>query len=215
VIIDVAEVGKKIGVPEKETVMPDGKKAMAQEWGEAEIQKAVAALKEEYKDPKAAYWVTNSPHPAITLAFIQALQPLDVGYLYMQPGGDEVSMCTLKQAKTLPEENYGVRFEVKEEGDKLFINFNSDSPEATAARNHSFDIKNICYLTIPEIPSGKHIFFHGKGRYCVMVAVAFNYLKDAKSISMGRHDDDYTCAVSRSDEIAAGKVTVRTWENNL
>jgi len=215
VIIEISKLGEKLGVVQEETVMPDGKKGMAQKWGKAEIQKAVAELKRNYNDPENTYLVTSSPHPAITLAFIQTLQPLNVLYLYMQPGGDEVPMCELTKVKQLPDSNYGVRFEMIEDGDKLFINFNSDSPEATALKQHSFDIKNICKLAIPEIPAGKHVFLHARGRYCVMVALAFNYIKDSKSISIAYHENDYTCAVSFSDEIEIGDVTTRTLPNNL
>jgi hypothetical protein len=217
VIISVSELGKKIGVKQEETFMPDGKMGIAQKWGKAEIQKAVAELKRCYNDPESTYLVTSSPHPAITLAFIQALQPLHVLYLYMEPGGDEVEMCELKKAKQIPapDSNYGVRFEMIEDGGKLFINFNSDSAEATALKQHSFDIKNICKLAIPEIPAGKHVFLHARGRYCVMVTLAYNYIRGAKSISIARHEDDYTCAVSFSDEIEIGEVTARTLQNNL
>jgi hypothetical protein len=217
IIIDVSEIGDKIGVLKEETIMPDGKKDLAQKWGKAEIQKAMAELKRTYTDPKKTYLVTNSPHPAITLAFIQALQPLNVIYLYMKPGGDEVAMCTLNKVKNIPDpaSNYGVRFEIKEDGDKIFMNFNSDSPEATALKQHTFDIKNTCNLSIPEIPPGKHLYLHARGRYAVMVPLAFNYIKDAKSISIARHEDDYTCAVSSSDKIQVGEVTKRTLPNNL
>ena len=217
VIISVSELGQKIGVKQEETLMPDGKMGIAQKWGKAEFQKAVAELKRYYNDPENTYLVTSSPHPAITLAFIQALQPLNVLYLYMEPGGDEVEMCELKKVKQIPspDSNYGVRFEIKEDGDKLFINFNSDSAEATALKQHSFDIKNICKLAIPEIPAGRHVFLHARGRYCVMVALAFNYVKGSKSLSIARHEDDYTCAVSLSDEIEIGEVTARTLPNNL
>jgi hypothetical protein len=138
-------------------------------------------------------------------------------YLYMLPVVDYIEVCELKKVKEIPapDSNYGVRFEMIEDGDKLFINFNSDSPEATALKQHSFDIKNICKLAIPEIPAGKHIFLHARGRYCVMVALAFNYLKAAKSLSIARHEDDYTCAVSFSKEIETGQVTPRTLPNNL
>jgi len=217
VMIEVDKLGEKLGVQQEETVMPDGKKGMAQKWGKAEIQRAVAEAKRSYNDPDKIYMVTSSPHPAITLAFIHALQPLNVLYLYMSPGGDEVEMCELKKVKGIPapDSNYGVRFEIIEDGDKLFMNFNSDSPEATAQKQHSFDINNICKLSIPEIPAGKHLFLHARGRYCVMVTLAFNYIKDCKSISIARHEDDYTCAVSFSDDIEAGEVTPRTLPNDL
>lgn len=217
VLIEIDKLGKELGVPEEEMVMPDGQKMMGQKWGRKEIQKAVSELPKRYNDPGKAYFVTSSPHPAITLAFIQTLQPLDVGYLYMAPGGVEVPMCELKKVGQIPNaaSNYGVRFEIIEDGDKLFMNFNSDSPEATAAKSHSFEIENTCKLTIPEIPKGKHLYLHARGRYCVMVALAYNYLKDTKSISIARHEDDYTCAVSASDDIEVGEVTKRTLPNEL
>jgi len=217
VLIEVDKLGKELGVLEEEETMPDGKKMMGQKWGQVEIQKAVSELSKRYYDPGKAYFVTSSPHPAITLAFIQALQPLNAGYLYMAPGGVEVPMCELKKVGNIPDaaSNYGVRFEIIEDGDKLFMNFNSDSPEATAARSHSFDINDTCKLTIPEIPKEKHLFLHARGRYCVMVALAFNYIKDTKSISIARHEDDYTCAVSFSDDIEVGEVTARTLPNKL
>ena len=217
VMIEVDKFGEKLDVQQEEVVMPDGNKGLSQKWGEAEIQKAVSELKNYYNDPDKIYLVTSSPHPAITLAFIQALQPLNVLYLYMSPGGDEVEMCTLPKVSQIPDPdtNYGVRFEIIEDGDKLFMNFNSDSPEATALRQHTFDINDTCKLVIPEIPANKHLFLHARGRYCVMVAMAFNYIKDCKSISIARHEDDYTCAVSFSDDIAIGEVTKRTLPNDL
>lgn len=217
VLIEVSAFGRELGVSEEETVMPDGKTAMSQKWGTAELRKAVTELPKHYSDPDKAYLVTSSPHPAITLAFIQALQPMDVGYLYMEPGGVEVPMCELARSADIPdaETNYGVRFDIIEEGETLFMNFNSDSPEATAARSHSFDIADTCRLTIPDIPKGKHLLLHARGRYCVMVTLAFNYIQDVKSLSIARHEDDYTCAVSFSDDIEVGEVTKRTLQNNL
>ena len=216
VIIDIGGLGEKMGVAQEETVIPDGSKLLVQKWNKAQIQKAVADLKQRYTDPKNTYLVTNSPNPAITLAFIQALQPFKVLYLYMKPGGDEIDMCELKKVKQAPApaSNYDANFEIKEDGDKLFINFNSDSAEA-ALKGHTFDIKNTCKLVIPEIPAGKHVFLHAKGRYCVMVAVAFNYVKGSKSVSIACHEEDYTCAVSFSDKIEIGQVTPRTLPNNL
>jgi hypothetical protein len=217
VLIEIDKLGTELGVPEEEMVMPDGKKMKGQKWGKAEIQKAVAELPKRYNDPGKTYFVTSSPHPAITLAFIQTLRPLDVGYLYMSPGGDEVPMCALPKTAGVPDAdaNLGVRFEIIEEGDKLFMNFNSDSPEATAAKGHSFEIEDTCKISIPEIPKGKHLYLHARGRYCVMVALAYNYIKDTKSISIARHEDDYTCAVSFSDDIEVGEVTKRTLPNEL
>jgi hypothetical protein len=68
---------------------------------------------------------------------------------------------------------------------------------------------------IPEISAGKHVYIHGKGMFCVLVCVAKNYIKDAKSISLAAHDTDYTCAISHTDEREVGEETPRSLPNNL
>jgi hypothetical protein len=46
VIIDVSDIGDKIGIVKEETIMPDGKKDMAQKWGKAEIKRLWLNLNE-------------------------------------------------------------------------------------------------------------------------------------------------------------------------
>jgi hypothetical protein len=217
IVIDIREIGEKMGVPKEELLFPGGLKFNEQKWGKEHIRKAISEVSFCFDEPENTYLLTDSPAPWITLALIEALKPLNVLYLYMRPGGDEIEMCELENVKQIPEpdSNYGVRFDIMEDGDKLFMNFNSDSPDATTLKQHTFDVKNICKLVIPEIPAGKHLFLHARGRYCVMVVLAYNYVKKSKSVSIAYHENDYTCAVSFSDEIEIGDVTTRTISNNL
>jgi len=211
VTVDIEKLGKELGVKEVEVQRPDGNSRISQQWGKADIQKAMAENLKRYSDPGKTYLVDASPSPVITLAFIQALQPMNVLYLY---AGAEMPMCELKKVDKIPgaDSNYGVRFEIVEEGDKVFMNFNSDEPGAS---QHTFATDDTCKLTIPEIPKGKHLFLHARGKYCTMVALAFNYVKDSKSVSIASHEEDYTCAVSFSDDIEVGDVTTRTLPNDL
>jgi hypothetical protein len=213
VLIDVSQLGKKMNVPEKEVSAPDGSKFKQQLWKKEHIKKAIADLQYCFKEPQSIYVLTEIPEPWITLALIQALQPLKVHYLYPGPGGTELDLGDLNRGKQTP--NYDVAFEVVEQGDKVFINLNSDKPEATTTGKHTFDLSNLSKVVIPNIPAGKHVFIHGKGMYGVMVSIAKSYMKDCKSLSMAAHDTDYTCAVSRTNGMEPGDVTPRTLKNNL
>lgn len=213
VIIDLNALGEKMDVPLGEVTFPDGSKFRLQKWEKAHIQKAIADLQYCFDAPEKTYVVTNSPSPWVTLAVMEALEPLKVNYLYPRADGVELEMYELKRGTQTP--NYDVVFEVVEDGDNLFINLNSDRPESLTLKKHTFDTENLSRVMIPEIPAGKHVFIHGKGMFCVLVCVAKNYVKDAKSISLAAHDTNYGCAVSHTDEYEVGEETVRTLPNNL
>jgi hypothetical protein len=213
VIIDLNALGEKMDVPMGEVTFPDGAKFNLQQWGREHIEKVIADLQPCFDAPEKTYFVTNSPAPWVTLAVMEALEPLKVRYLYPRADGVELEMFVLEKGVQTP--NYDVVFEVVEEGDNLFINLNSDRPESLELKKHTFDTTKLSKVVIPEIPANKHVFIHGKGMFCVLVCVAKNYVRDARSISLAAHDTDYTCAVSRSDDRRAGDVTPRTLPNDL
>jgi hypothetical protein len=213
VIIDLNALGEKMDVPMGDVTFPDGTKFKLQQWGEAHIREVIAGLTHCFDAPENTYLVTNSPAPWVTLAVMEALAPLEVRYLYPRADGVELKMVELKRGEKSP--NYDVVFEVVEDGDNLFINLNSDRPESLALKRHTFDTTNLPKVVIPEIPGGKHLFIHGKGMFCVLVCIAKNYIRDAKSISLAAHDTDYTCAISRTAELEVGKVTPRRLPNDL
>jgi len=213
VIIDISQVGKKMGVPEDTIPFVDGTTFKLQRWNKEHIKKAIEELKYCFRQPEKTYLLTEVPAPWITLALIQALQPLKVHYLYPAPGGTDLELIEFKRGKQ--EQNYGAIFEVIEEGDNVFINLTTDKPETVTTGKHTFDINDLSKVVIPDIPAGKNVFIHGKGMYGAMVCIAWNYVKNCKSLSMAAHETDYTCAVSFTKELEVGDVTHRTLQNNL
>lgn len=213
VIIDVSLIGKKLGVPEDEIGAVDGSKFKLQRWNKGHFIKAIEELKYCFKEPEKTYLLTEVPAPWITLALIHALQPLKVHYLYPAPGGDDLEMIDLKRGRQSP--NYDVDFEVIEQGDNVYINLNSDTPETETTGKHTFDLANLPNVVIPDIPAGRNVFIHGKGMYGVMVCIARNYMSNCRSLSMAAHETDYICAVSFTKELEVGDVTHRTIQNNL
>jgi len=215
VIIDVSKIGKEMNAPEDTLQAPGGggKTFQLQRWKKEHLNKAIEELKYCFKNPEKTYLLTEVPAPWITLALIQALQPLKVHYLYPAPGGTDLDLMTLKRGKAV--DNYGALFEVREEGDNVYINLTTDEPSAATTGKHTFDLENLPKVVIPEIPAGKNVFIHGKGMYGAMVIIAWNYAKDAKTLSMAAHETDYLCAISHSKNLEPGDVTKRTWENTL
>ena len=213
VIISVEELGKKLGVPGEEIVIPNGETRYHQQWRIKDIEQAISELQFCFDSPERTYLLTEISEPWITVALMEALKPLHVKYLYPRSDGTELEMYELKRGEQRP--NYDVMFEVVEEGDKVFINLNSDAPDVEKIGHHTFNLDDLSKVVIPDIPAGKHVFVHGKGMYSVMVCIAKNYIKDAKSLSIGCHDTDYICAVSHTDDLKVGDVTPRTLENNL
>jgi len=213
IIIDVSSIGKKMGVPEDTIPFVDGKTFQLQRWNKEYILKAIEELKPCFKQPEKTCLLTEVPAPWITLALIQALQPLNVHYLYPAPGGTDLGMIEFKRGEQA--QNYGALFEVREDGENVYINLTTDKPSTMTTGEHTFDIKDLPKVIIPDIPSGKNVFIHGKGMYGAMVCIAWNYAKDCKSLSMAAHETDYVCAISFTKEREVGDVTKRTRENNL
>jgi hypothetical protein len=204
VIISIEELGQKLGVPGEEIVIPNGEKRYHQTWSKTDVEKAISELQYCFDSPETTYLLTEISEPWITLALLEALKPLHVKYLYPTSDGTELEMYELERGEQYP--NYDVVFEIIEADDKVFINLNSDTPDALTIGHHTFNLDNLSKVVIPEIPAGKHVFIHGKGMYCVMVCIAKNYIEGAKSLSIASHD---------TDKLEAGDMTPRTLENNL
>lgn len=219
IVCNLAHMTEAVGGRYVERPVPDGSVMAVPTWDGACYERALAELSKWKEQPDNDYFLTDVPAPWILIALVKALEPCRVRYLYMREDGVEVDISRLARGNRPKEENFDVVFEVIERGDDLFINMNSDHPVADIKANggpHTFDIANLPKVVIPEIPAGKHIYFHAKGRYCVMDVIALNFLENAKSLSIACHDEDYFCAYTTDPSfLKVGDVTKRTVENRL
>lgn len=216
VIFDLFELTEQFGGSYIEEMGPHGmhRKYL---WTGAVFINAVSYLKTVCSDPDVEYVISNSPEPWVTVGLVSALSPVKLLYLAPGPNATPVEMCSLSRG--VEGENYGVTYQVFEEGDRIFINMSSDDKKKIAENptgpRHTFDVANLPRIAIPDLPAGKNIFIHAKGMFTVMCTVACNYLDCAESISIAAHEDDYVCAFSKKPFFVPGDVTRRTLINDL
>ncbi len=219
IVINLAKMTEAVGGHYENRLAPNGMMVDMPIWDGACYENALKALSYIKDEPNKPYYLTDVPSTWIIIALMKALEPAKVGYLYIKEDGEPVDMCTLERGVKAPADNYDAAFTIIEEGDKVFINMNTDRhghvPNPVDGP-HTFDIANLPKIVIPNIPTGKHVYMHAKGRFCVMDCIALNYLDEVKSFSIACHEDDYTCCYTTApDEIKIGDVTKRTLENNL
>lgn len=220
---DIDGLGEKLNVQTRDVVIPTGAVIKQPNWTKENFMDGLKAL-DALNDSTVTYSVTNNHDPWLLVGFSYALKEKfgkAPHYQYPAPptpqlAGWDIDLSPLKKGQQ--ENNYHVVFEIIEDGDKLYINMNSDDPNADMSKfsgPHTFNPDELPLVLIPELPKGKHIFYHAKGMFCVMVRVAMSYADECLSLSIAAHDDDYTCCVSHCEEIAVGDVTKRTIPNNL
>lgn len=136
------------------------------------------------------------------MAILDRIAPTDVRYRV--PMGD-TELYPL--AHGVPNTDLDAVFLVKEDGDNVYISFNSDKEGATG---HTFRMEDIPKIIVPDIPAGKNIFFHGLGMYPVQIVVLNELAKTCGSLSTACHSDPvYTCAISRNGSMEPGDTTPR------
>lgn len=220
VIVSVNQLGDGLDIAQESFTAPDGRIITHGIWTK---ENYLEGLKKLYMlDASGAdCYVTDSPAPWLTAAYANELSARSgkpAHYLYPTPPtpelqGWDVDLTPLKTGSQ--EDNYDVVFEVIEDGDNVYVNMNSDKPSAAEGHGHTFDPDNLDKVLIPQLPKGKHVFYHAKGMFCVMIRVALSFAEYSKSVSIAAHEDDYTCCVSHCDDIKPGDVTKRTIQNNL
>lgn len=219
----IDEIGEKLGVETRDLVIPTGEVIKQPVWTKADFAEGLKEL-DHLTDTDVIYSVTNNHDPWLLTGFAYALkQKFGTAPHYQYPApptpklsGWDIDLSPLSVGEQ--ENNYDVVYEVIEDGDSIYLNLNSDDPNADMSKfsgPHTFDPNNTDKILIPALPKDKHLYIHAKGMFCVMVKVAMSYADDCRSLSIAAHDDDYTCCVSHCDEIQPGDVTKRTIPNNL
>lgn len=211
-IIDLMELTAELGIPVLDINTPDGRVVHEAVWSAGDFERALERILPVSE--AETILLTSSPAPWVTLALCEALRPAEVKYLYVDRNG--VVMDMGGHEFDPGEENYDLKFEVFEESDGIFMNMNSDRPEAELyGTGHTFNKADLPFVRVPRLEAGRDLYIHAKGMFCVMVSVARVYAETAASVWLCSHGDDYRCAVSNTPEHYPGKVRKRTVENRL
>lgn len=201
VLVNIEDLGREINVPVQKVFSPDGKhEMMLQAWSKPYLHEALEKVA-PLEGQKVI--ITGHVDPWVTIALLDRIAPEDVRYRV--PMGD-TELYSLAHGEPNPE--LDTVFVIREEGDNVFISFNSDR-EGSA--EHTFKMEDIHRIVVPEIPAGKNIFFHGLGMYPVQIVVLNELKKNCGSLSTACHADPvYTCAVCRNGTLKPGDTTPRT-----
>jgi hypothetical protein len=213
--IDLMAMSQEMDIEVKYITFPDGRTMGHAEWTQADYKAAKERIIRENASTDDKLYVSASPEPWITIGLINSLKPKDVGYLYPNMDGTELSMAPLQYGDTTPEDNFDVQFIIKEEGDKIYINMTADRAEARQIGHHTFEVANLDKVRVPKLPDGKDVYIHAWGMYCVMCRAALTWAQNSRSIWLACHESDYFCGISASPDHSEGDVEKRTWENTL
>ena len=156
VIIDNHELGERLGLKE-EDVIRDGKVIMRdQVWTKEALTKAVAECRQR---AAGADIVENRGHCAswALAAMAYAVLPA-VCYFEIGPGGMYKLTSTPFPVNAAGNDAV-LKFDVREEGDKVWVTALSADPNADA---HGFRMEDFDQIVMPPIPSGKHEFLAGE-----------------------------------------------------
>ena len=219
--IDLARIGKEAGVPTREVAGPFGEVMYDQDWSKPCLPKVFDLIRERLEPGPVP--MTGHTDPWVFLAIVYALD-LEERFAFAVPSGTH-RLVPLARG---PEPGVNVVFKVLEEGDRVFVYFDTDPdqpenkvfpapgaqdgpPDMTdfQPQEHSFDAADIPKIVVPEIPTGKHVYFYGDGIFPAHLAVAHELGKGQKSLWVACHGKDYACVFCRDGSAEAGDLYPR------
>ena len=198
-VIDLREMGDRYGL-EMTDIVKDGKVIMRDHvWTQEALQKAVAECVQRAKGAEVAELRGHLPNWALS-AMASAIYPT-VCFFRIGPGGIyELTSTPFPVSAAQPD--FGMYFEVEEQGDNVYVKAMTDNPHADA---HGFDLTKFDSIFMPPIPACKNVFLSGETVNPVAVSMALTYAATARSIYMRFHEEpDYHCCVTHTKEIAIG-----------
>ena len=213
--VDLSELSREIGCTFREVSPAPGVVIRQTHWNREQYEAAKASIKARMEaNPQAPLSIYGSPDPWNTVALVREL---GITYTYPFPEHPEALDLDLKLQTGSPAYNYDVRYEIREDGDSVYINMTSDNPELPRGDGtpHTFTIANIPKVSAPEIAPGKDVYLHAWGMYGVMCSVAATLAETARSVFLACHDTDYFCCAAKTPEHQIGDSAPRTWENTL
>lgn len=211
-VIDLALVGKEAGIPTKEIPGPFGETMYEQTWTKEYLPTVFSMLQQRIQPGDVP--MTAHTYPWVFLAITYALD-IEDRFVFAVPGGNHRLIPLMRGT---PDPAIGVVFKTLEDGDNLFVYFDTDpdkpenkvfpksgdeviNMENFVPQEHSFDASDIPKIVVPDIPRGKNVYFYGDGIFPAHLVVAHELGKGQKSLWVGCHGEDYTCVFSDTSEV--------------
>jgi hypothetical protein len=196
-IIDMTEVGRAVGVAEKEVIppFPNAKPVLQQVWEPKDVENAVKYISDKYKADGGNVSIFGHVDTWICFAIVEALSP-ECNCHFATPNHDENDTFTHLPIYELsygePDPALQYQHEIREEGDFIYVKFN------LGAEVEWSDLINKVAptLTLPPIPEGKNLCISSDALYPLQWVVIGNYAKKANALfTAGHGTPPYRCAI--------------------
>ena len=198
-IIDIQELGAKIGMEEKEQKLPNGKVINTLLWDQENLLKAVKEVSHFSEEGKPVI-ITGAAPAWLVSALTHAVHPCPVS-VYVPQIGKNIDIPNLIQGEKNPEGE--VNFKVTKKGESILVEYNMELPESFT----SYDENNVTKVVVPEIPQGKDVYISGRGPNYLTVAIAEAYAHTNSSVSLFQPGIGYTCSITHSRNKKLGDLT--------
>lgn len=189
-VIDIAQLGAKIGMETKEQVLPNGRVVNNLLWDKENLIKACNQVRGLSSEGKPVI-ITGAAPAWLVSALTHTVHPCPVS-LYVPQIGRNVDIPILAKGEENKEGE--VNFKVTENDNAVLLEYNMDLPEGIT----SYDENNLSKVIVPEISQGKAVYLSGRGPNYLTVAIAEAYAHTNSSVLLFQPGVGYTCSISHS-----------------
>jgi hypothetical protein len=198
-VVDLREMGDRYGLKMRD-VVKDGKVIMRDHaWTPEALRKAVKEVEEKAKGYEIIELRGHVPNWVVA-ALAYAAHPA-TAYFEIGPKG-MYHLTATPFPIDAKEPTAGYHFDVKEDGDFVYVQALTDNPHADA---HGFDMSKFDEMTMPVIPAGKNVLLSGETVNPVAVSMVLAYAEISNSVSIRFHQEPgYFCSVTHDPKIEIG-----------
>ena len=184
-LIDLAAMGKELGVPEVASYAPNGMGPFYnQVWSKDYVLRMLDMIEPEQGDVK--YILTGHVDPWISMAVWKKLGSDNVWFRV--PAGD-TKLTVMQRGQC----RYPDVVECRTEGERAYVTFDFDKLEKIVGGPQKVDMDE---LALPELPEGMDVYFHGIGKFPFQMRCAYTLAQTCRSLSCASGGAGaYSCAI--------------------
>ncbi len=184
-VLDLAAMGKALGVPEIASYGPNGQGPIySQVWSKDYVLRLLAQIEPDTNGN--TYILTGHVDPWISAAVLHRLAASDV--YFRVPAGD--TKLTPMHRGPCPYEGI-ITAEIC--GDDVFVKADFDKLEGLVGGPLQVDLDA---LAIPDFPADKNVYFHGIGKFPFQMRAVFTLMPNCRSLSCASGNAEvYQCAI--------------------